>query len=329
VDDWRKNDPERVQRTITINYEKSRTPIIQGPDEDIKPPTKIPPALALCNTNTAWTDQKGLDIIKPHQDRKVGDNGFEPKTIALQYMKGQALYHLWPPVPEKSDKPSNSSGEAPEAQAQDSSDSGGGTQATSDGTTRERGAAPPKDEDEEDQILVHSATPFEAGAQDMDKIYAQCVPGGGDLILVGSQGESSATGMACQLGGEGGGEILENEQILDRALPGGDNEMSVLPDEFSRLKVEGNNIAIALGSANKTFSEAEKETKSLIRREFYAKRDIARGTALAEEDIILLRPSTPGQGFGPEHYYSLLGKVVNRDIKKGQCISRMLVDDYD
>ena len=126
-----------------------------------------------------------------------------------------------------------------------------------------------------------------------------------------------------------GAEIIEKHFTIDRALPGGDNEMSVLPDEFSRLKVEGNNIAIALGSANKTFSEAEKETKSLIRREFYAKRDIARGTALAEEDIILLRPSTPGQGFGPEHYYSLLGKVVNRDIKKGQCISRMLVDDYD
>ncbi len=65
-----------------------------------------------------------------------------------------------------------------------------------------------------------------------------------------------------------GATIIEKHFTTNRTLPGGDNELSVLPEEFKRLVREGNNIALALGEEDKTLSIDEQKVKGLIRRVF-------------------------------------------------------------
>lgn len=117
-----------------------------------------------------------------------------------------------------------------------------------------------------------------------------------------------------------GGTIIEKHFTTDRTLPGGDNEMSILPDEFKRLKHEGNNIAIALGDSDKRPSDAEKRIKKLIRRKFAAKRDISKGSEISDQDLMLLRVEEANEGFGAEWYDYLVGKKTSSDISQYDLI---------
>jgi N,N'-diacetyllegionaminate synthase len=123
-----------------------------------------------------------------------------------------------------------------------------------------------------------------------------------------------------------GAKLIEKHFTIDRLLPGGDNEMSVLPVEFERLTHEGSNIAKAIGSEQKNLSIDEKKIKKLIRREFFAKKNIAKGSMVSDDDLLLLRPSIPGLGFGAEYYSRLIGSTAIEDIKKGMIVTKKCIN---
>lgn len=122
-----------------------------------------------------------------------------------------------------------------------------------------------------------------------------------------------------------GAEIVEKHFTIDRTLPGGDNQMSVLPDEFKRLRREGSHIEEALGSLERKISKDELEVKKLIRRKFVAKRDILRNSPIGDEDLLLLRTSDPDAGFEAGSYAGLISKRALRDIKRGELITKELI----
>jgi sialic acid synthase SpsE len=126
-----------------------------------------------------------------------------------------------------------------------------------------------------------------------------------------------------------GAEIIEKHFTTDQRLPGGDNGMSILPMELERLVREGNNINLAIGEGRKVLGLDEKKMKSLIRREIFAGREIQRGSNLVDDDLLLLRPSAPGDGLGPDNYDRLLGCRVKCDIATGQLITLDLLDNGD
>jgi len=123
-----------------------------------------------------------------------------------------------------------------------------------------------------------------------------------------------------------GAEIIEKHFTIDTSLPGGDNSMSIVPAQLERLIREGDNIGLALGKGRRILGANEQKTKSLIRREFFAKRAIPNGSSLVDDDLILLRPSTPGDGLGADYYSRLLERKVNCDIGKGQIITSNLLE---
>ena len=67
--------------------------------------------------------------------------------------------------------------------------------------------------------------------------------------------------------------------------------------------------------------------RSLIRREIFAGRGIQKGSNLVDDDLLLLRPSAPGDGLGSDNYDRLLGCRVKCDITKGQLITLDLLDE--
>jgi len=121
-----------------------------------------------------------------------------------------------------------------------------------------------------------------------------------------------------------GAVIIEKHFTINRSLPGGDNVMSILPNEFRRLTSEGNNIAIALGSGRRSISEDEKRIKRMIRRKFVAKRDISEGAIISDDDLLPLRVVETEKGFGSDRYYDLIGRKTVTNIKQYDLITEKL-----
>jgi len=121
-------------------------------------------------------------------------------------------------------------------------------------------------------------------------------------------------------------EIIEKHFTTDSSLPGGDNEMSVLPEEFNRLVIEGNHILESLGTGNRIVSNGEKEIREVIRRKIYAKNNINAGDILKSDDIILLRPDSYNAGLDSNHYPNILGKRLKLNIKKGDLLTMDMIN---
>lgn len=118
-----------------------------------------------------------------------------------------------------------------------------------------------------------------------------------------------------------GATVIEKHFTLRRADGGVDSSFSLEPDELRALVVETERAWQSLGHVSYGPSEAEK--KSLIfRRSIYVARDVKAGDVLTPENMRCVRP---GMGLPPKYYDMLLGRRVNKDVKKGTPMSWELI----
>lgn len=110
-----------------------------------------------------------------------------------------------------------------------------------------------------------------------------------------------------------GATVIEKHFTLSRADGGVDSAFSMEPAEMAQLVVETKRAWQALGRVQ--FGPTDPEKKSLIhRRSLYIVKDMKKGEVFTPENC---RPIRPGLGLPPKNLYSLLGKAINRDAKKG------------
>lgn len=110
-----------------------------------------------------------------------------------------------------------------------------------------------------------------------------------------------------------GATVIEKHFTLSRADGGVDSAFSLEPEELRSLVVETERAWQSLGQISYGPSEAEK--KSLVfRRSIYIAEDIKAGDVLTRENLRCVRP---GLGLPPKYYDMLLGRRVNRDLKRG------------
>ncbi len=128
-----------------------------------------------------------------------------------------------------------------------------------------------------------------------------------------------------------GAVVIEKHFTLDRALPGPDHKASLEPDEFKNLvrrvrTTTSNALTIPeemLGSGEKTPTKEEFATKRLVRKGIAARKDIARGETLSDENIFIARP----EGLiPPKDWDKVLGKHAMRDIPRGTSLSWDMID---
>lgn len=122
-------------------------------------------------------------------------------------------------------------------------------------------------------------------------------------------------GIAIALGAVAlGARIIEKHFTTDRSLPGGDNSMSILPDELRALVQDARRVALALGRAERALTPAEEPVAAFIRRSIVAAGPIPAGSRLTPEMLAVKRPAG---GLPP----SALPQVL------GRCLGRALVPD--
>lgn len=114
-----------------------------------------------------------------------------------------------------------------------------------------------------------------------------------------------------------GATVIEKHFTLRRADGGVDSAFSLEPHELHSLVVETERAWQSLGRV--TYGPCGAEQKSLVfRRSIYIAEDIRAGEQLTTANLRCVRP---GLGLPPKFYELLLGRRVNRDVKKGTPMS--------
>jgi N-acetylneuraminate synthase len=135
-------------------------------------------------------------------------------------------------------------------------------------------------------------------------------------VQVGLSDHSMGLGVAVAAIAEGA-VIVEKHFTLGRADGGIDSAFSIEPDELKSLIVETERAWQAIGKVS--YGPVGNEKKSLqFRRSLYVVKDMKKGDKFTPENLRIIRP---GFGLPPEHYDSLLGMSVVRDIKKGTAVT--------
>lgn len=111
-----------------------------------------------------------------------------------------------------------------------------------------------------------------------------------------------------------GATVIEKHFTLARADGGVDSSFSLEPDEFKTLAVESERAWQGLGRIVYGVQNAQENKSKAFRRSIYIAEDIRAGETLNEKNVRCVRP---GFGLETKHYEGILGKRVNRDLKKG------------
>lgn len=110
-----------------------------------------------------------------------------------------------------------------------------------------------------------------------------------------------------------GASVIEKHFTLNRADGGVDSAFSLEPEELTALVVETERAALSLGKVSYGPTDAEKKSLQ-FRRSMYISEDVKKGEPLTVDNLRCIRP---GGGLPPKFYELLLGKSLNRDVKKG------------
>lgn len=109
-----------------------------------------------------------------------------------------------------------------------------------------------------------------------------------------------------------GGVVIEKHFTLNNQDAGPDHPHSMDVNEFKRMVNYVRELEAAMGSTSKVVVEEEAETVIVQRRGLYTTRAISKGTVIAKEDIIELRPAL---GIAPKYKVNVIGRTASRDLE--------------
>lgn len=114
-----------------------------------------------------------------------------------------------------------------------------------------------------------------------------------------------------------GAEVVEKHFIIDRSIGGPDSAFSMEAGEFARMVVGVRNVEKSLG---KVFYPTDPWTIKGREhsRSLYVAEEIKAGEVITEKNVRSVRP---GFGAHPKYLMEVLGKIVDRDLAKGDRFS--------
>lgn len=114
-----------------------------------------------------------------------------------------------------------------------------------------------------------------------------------------------------------GATVIEKHFTLSRAEGGVDAAFSLEPEELKLLVEETGRAWAAIGEVR--YGGSSREQAALkYRRSIYVSKDIGEGEVLSHENIRVVRP---GYGLQPKFLDVLIGRRVNKVLKKGTAMS--------
>jgi N-acetylneuraminate synthase len=113
-----------------------------------------------------------------------------------------------------------------------------------------------------------------------------------------------------------GATVIEKHFTLNKSDIGVDSGFSIEPHEMKILVNETENVWRSLGKVSYGPTEAEKPSLK-FRRSLYVAKDIEVNQKFTKENLRIIRP---GNGLAPKYYNQVLGRKVNKKLKKGTAV---------
>ncbi len=120
-----------------------------------------------------------------------------------------------------------------------------------------------------------------------------------------------------------GATMVEKHFILDRAIGGPDASFSMQQDEFATMVESIRNVEKALGKVDYPTDPSTIKGREFS-RSLYIAEDMKAGDVITEQNVRSVRP---GYGLAPKFLPEILGKKVNRDLKKGTPMNTDFIGD--
>lgn len=117
-----------------------------------------------------------------------------------------------------------------------------------------------------------------------------------------------------------GAKVIEKHFTTNNSLPGPDHGFAILPDELKELVQRIRMMEEALGTGKKAIQKDEQELHNFCWRKIFAKKDIVRGEAITDENVIALRPGKKYRknALPAEEWEKIMGKKAKRNIEKDE-----------
>ena len=116
-----------------------------------------------------------------------------------------------------------------------------------------------------------------------------------------------------------GAEIIEKHVTLNKNMIGPDHHFSANIKEFIHLIKNIRLTEMTIGFKNKKISNKEKAISKIARKSIVSKRNLYPGDKIKLSDICF---KSPGTGFLPIEKHKVLGKKVEKYIKKDTLIQK-------
>lgn len=167
----------------------------------------------------------------------------------------------------------------------------------------------------DDIILLHCTTQYPTPMEDVNLLAMKTVsdnfglPAGYSDHTLGIEIPIAAATL--------GAKVVEKHFTLDRKMEGPDHKASLEPDQLKEMVSAMRNIEKALGNGVKEVKESERPNILAARRSIVAKRPIAKGQVIEEDDITTKRPAT---GLSPMLWDKVVGSKATRDYAPDELI---------
>ena len=122
-----------------------------------------------------------------------------------------------------------------------------------------------------------------------------------------------------------GARIVEKHFTDDNDREGPDHHFSMTPSAWSEMVARTRELEAALGLEEKVVAANEAETIVIQRRGLRFARQMKAGESIQTDDLIALRPATPGC-LAPFEQSQVLGKVLKQDVEYHDVVSMSLFD---
>lgn len=119
-----------------------------------------------------------------------------------------------------------------------------------------------------------------------------------------------------------GATMVEKHFILDRSIGGPDAAFSMEKEEFADMVESIRNVEKALGGVVYPTDPTNIKGREFC-RSLYVAEDMKKGDIVTEKNVRSVRP---GFGLHPKYLSAVLGKRVNKDLKKGDRLSMSVFD---
>ncbi|GAB2530923.1 N-acetylneuraminate synthase [Rufibacter soli] len=162
-----------------------------------------------------------------------------------------------------------------------------------------------------EQIMVlHCSTEYPTPMEDVNLKAMQTI---GEALKVAVGYSDHTLGIEIPIAAAAlGAKCIEKHFTLDRNMEGPDHLASLEPFELKAMVKAIRNIETALGNGIKKPSETELKNKTAARKSIHLVKDIAPGTMLKEEHLIMKRP---GDGISPLALNEIIGRTTKQALE--------------